>query len=300
MKLKRDWRRFLAEITTKLKPDWPRFWADMRAPPALPMRILGNLVVTFVLLIAFLVAAKFLDWIRQHVSPGWLFATILVASFGLFYVRRFCRLGYGFLEVLLGLVLVADTIFGPTPDPSRSDEPVIKIAAGMYLAIRGIDNCMIWLTPKLGGAPPWVRGNVRSLDRRIVKPAAAPLTTCKGRSATLPLATPQTCARDGVKPRLYYLVRQLNEHHGQHLPLRRGHHDPEIARPIYVIHRDRSRNCRKCRGDSTPPETSGKQRIDDPPIRPVIGGQRGREQCSEHAKQQARHQPHYNLFMYLR
>ena len=32
---------------------------------------------------------------------------------------------------------------------------MIKIAAGMYLAIRGIDNCVLWGT-KLGKVPGWI------------------------------------------------------------------------------------------------------------------------------------------------
>jgi hypothetical protein len=152
MKLpKPDWRRFIADI-----------WAHMWAPES-PLRVSGNLAVTIVLISLFVAATKHLDWITHHFSPGWLFVTIVVASFGLFYVRRFCCLGYGLLEIVMGSVIVFDTIFfGPTPDPSRSDEPVIKIAAGMYLTIRGIDNCMHWLARRLGGAPAWVRWILRS------------------------------------------------------------------------------------------------------------------------------------------
>ena len=137
-----------------------RFIAEMRAPVS-PYRVLANLAVTIVLLSLFFAVTRHLDWITQHLSLNWLFATILLASFGLFYVRRFFRVGYGLLEIVLGSVIVFDTIFGPTPDP-RSGEAIVKIAAGMYLTIRGIDNCMQWLTPALEGAPAWVRGIFRS------------------------------------------------------------------------------------------------------------------------------------------
>jgi hypothetical protein len=88
--------------------------------------------------------------------------TIIAVCFVLFYVRRFGRLGYGFLEIFLGFGIVANTIFGPVPDPSRLDEPFIRIAAGMSLAIRGIDNCIHWLSPRLIGAPARVRWIFRS------------------------------------------------------------------------------------------------------------------------------------------
>jgi hypothetical protein len=43
---------------------------------------------------------------------------------------------------------------------------------------------------------------------------------------------------------------RLDEHHGQHLPRAGHHHDPELARPLDIIHGDRSRNCRNpARGD---------------------------------------------------
>ena len=148
-------------VAMKLKPDWHRFLADLRAPDS-PLRIGGNFAVSLLLLALFGLAAKHLEWITRHFGGGWLFLAILVACVVLFYVRRFVRLGYGMLEIMIGLALVADTILGPAPDPTKLDEPVIKIAAGMYLAVRGIDNCMYWLTPKIGGAPAWVRAIFRS------------------------------------------------------------------------------------------------------------------------------------------
>jgi ABC-type sugar transport system permease subunit len=136
--------------------------------PVLPWQVhvvgevFPNVVVALILAILLFSAVKHSDWIISHFSGGWLFGTILIACVVLFYVRRFFRLGYGMLEVLLGLGIVADTIIGPLPAPSSADEPIIKIAAGMYLAIRGIDNCMNWLTPRLADAPAWVRRILRS------------------------------------------------------------------------------------------------------------------------------------------
>jgi hypothetical protein len=130
------WRKFIADSRARISArrarisaapplSWRQFKADMREPTSVP-RFFLNLGVPFVLLILFLAAAKYHDWITRHFSPGWLFVTILVASFGLFYVRRFCRLGYGILEFLLGVAIVGDTIFGPAPESSKLDESAIK------------------------------------------------------------------------------------------------------------------------------------------------------------------------------
>jgi hypothetical protein len=69
-------------------------------------------------------------------------------------VRRYFRVGYGAFEIVLGLYAVSDTVRGA----GGLDEPMLKIAVGIYLAIRGMDNCTQWLAPRL---PAWVRRLLR-------------------------------------------------------------------------------------------------------------------------------------------
>jgi hypothetical protein len=121
-----------------------------------------NVVVWALLFFLLVRAVNRLDWLIHHFSSGWLAALIFAVCFALFYVRLFFRLAYAGLEITIGIVLVLDVIQGGIPDPTKIDEPTIKIAAGMYLVIRGIDNCMHWLAPKLERCPAWVRYIFRS------------------------------------------------------------------------------------------------------------------------------------------
>jgi hypothetical protein len=117
-----------------------------------------NFAVFLVLSVLCFLVVRRLQWVANHTTPGGLLGGIAVACVLLFYVRRFFRLGYGALEFLLGLSIVADVVLGPTPDPTKLDEPLIKVAAGMYLAIRGIDNSLQWLDRKFpASTPQWIR-----------------------------------------------------------------------------------------------------------------------------------------------
>jgi hypothetical protein len=120
-----------------------------------------NCAVWIVLFGLLLLAAQHLEWLINHFSVGWLATLIVAVSVVLFFVRRGFRLAYAELEITLGIFLVITTIRAETPDPSI-DQRAFKIAAGMYLVIRGIDNFMTWLKPRIERCPPWIRYIFRS------------------------------------------------------------------------------------------------------------------------------------------
>jgi hypothetical protein len=87
-------------------------------------------------------AAIYLPWIRENVSRYLLVSAILVLSYGLYTMRRFCRYGYGFLEAVIGFYVIFGTMERAPPiidDPS-TDLILVQIAAGIYIIIRGFDN----------------------------------------------------------------------------------------------------------------------------------------------------------------
>jgi hypothetical protein len=87
-------------------------------------------------------AAIYLPWIRENVPRYLLVAAILVLSYGLYTMRRLCRYGYGFLEVVIGFSVIFGTMERAPPiiDDPLTDLILVQIAAGIYIVIRGFDN----------------------------------------------------------------------------------------------------------------------------------------------------------------
>lgn len=106
----------------------------------------GWLNVWVALMLTFILVAITLGlpWIHRQIGGWLLMVAILVVCAGLFYARHKWRLGYGLLEILIGGFIVYDLVVAAIPSVRASDEAIFKLAGGMYLAIRGMDNSKQW------------------------------------------------------------------------------------------------------------------------------------------------------------
>jgi hypothetical protein len=84
-------------------------------------------------------SAIHLQWIAAHLIGSVRIIVILAACYALYLVRHFFRLAYGFLEILVGLLVIIGSM---TRKPELLDPSLllVQLAAGMYVIIRGFDN----------------------------------------------------------------------------------------------------------------------------------------------------------------
>ncbi|MBV8093192.1 MAG: hypothetical protein JOY71_01450 [Acetobacteraceae bacterium] len=96
----------------------------------------------------FFQAVQRIDWVILSFGTSWLLLAMIFGACIALFGMRSCvvtRLGYGLLEILIGVDVVFMTVTaiganGTPLDPVKREETVIKIAAGMYIVIRGLDN----------------------------------------------------------------------------------------------------------------------------------------------------------------
>jgi hypothetical protein len=109
-----------------------------------------------VLAISLAAAAINLQWIATHIT--WLplqIIIILAACYGLYLVRHFSRLAYGFLEILVGVFVIIGAM-SRNPELVDPSLLLVQLAAGMYVVIRGFDNLAQSALFAGGAAPaPW-------------------------------------------------------------------------------------------------------------------------------------------------
>jgi hypothetical protein len=107
-----------------------------------------------VLAISLAAAAIYLQWIATHITGRLLrIIIILAACYGLYLVRHFSRLAYGFLEILVGVFVIIGTM-SRNPELVDPSLLLVQLAAGMYVIIRGFDN-FAQSAPFAGGAAPF-------------------------------------------------------------------------------------------------------------------------------------------------
>jgi hypothetical protein len=84
-------------------------------------------------------AASHLQWIRAHLQREVAIIAVLAVSYLLYLLRRFLRLACGFVEALIGVLVIIGTI---NRHPEKVDPSLlmVQIAAGMYVITRGFDN----------------------------------------------------------------------------------------------------------------------------------------------------------------
>jgi len=92
-----------------------------------------------VLAIFLLEAAIHLQWIATNITGNTRIIIILATCSGLYLIRHFSRLAYGFLEILVGMFVIVGTM---SREPELVDPGLllVQLAAGMYVIIRGFDN----------------------------------------------------------------------------------------------------------------------------------------------------------------
>jgi hypothetical protein len=107
-----------------------------------------------VLAVSLAAAAIHLQWIATHITGLLLrIIIILAACYGLYLVRHFSRLAYGFLEILVGVFVIIGTM-SRNPELVDPNLLLVQLAAGMYVIIRGFDN-FAQSAPFTGGLAPF-------------------------------------------------------------------------------------------------------------------------------------------------
>ncbi|MBV9201194.1 MAG: hypothetical protein JOY83_16000 [Alphaproteobacteria bacterium] len=84
-------------------------------------------------------AAMHLAWLAVHFGQTTLIILALGACYILYLVRHFCRLGYGLVEILIGLFAIFGAM-GRAVGGIADAATLVQMAAGMYVVIRGFDN----------------------------------------------------------------------------------------------------------------------------------------------------------------
>ena len=80
-----------------------------------------------------------LQWIAVNITGTTRIITILAACYGIYLIRRFSRLTYGTLEIVVGLSVIVGTMVRK-PELVDPGLLLVQLAAGMYVIIRGFDN----------------------------------------------------------------------------------------------------------------------------------------------------------------
>jgi hypothetical protein len=84
-------------------------------------------------------AATHLQWIATNIPGHLRIIGILAVCYGLYLVRKFSRLAYGFLEIFIGILVIIGTM-SRKPDLVDPSLLMVQLAAGMYVTIRGFDS----------------------------------------------------------------------------------------------------------------------------------------------------------------
>ena len=103
------------------------------------MKPFWEIVLGVVLALLLAAVAQHLQWIATNVTGYLLMIIILAVCFGLYLLRHFSRLAYGFLEVMVGLFVIIGTMTRK-PELVEPGLLMVQLAAGMYVIIRGFDN----------------------------------------------------------------------------------------------------------------------------------------------------------------
>jgi uncharacterized membrane protein YcfT len=107
----------------------------------------------FVLAAVLAVIAQHLQWIAVNITGTTRIIIILAACYGVYLVRRFSRLAYGTIEIVVGLSVIVGTMIRK-PELVDPGLLLVQLAAGMYVIIRGFDN-FAQSAPFAGGAAPF-------------------------------------------------------------------------------------------------------------------------------------------------
>ena len=100
--------------------------------------ILGNLLLAIIFLISLVLLARYYGDIVDRLKKATLIIILVVFGLLLFEIREKRRQLYGFVEVGFGILTII-IVFYPGLILNNWDQ-LFKIAAGLYVIVRGLDN----------------------------------------------------------------------------------------------------------------------------------------------------------------
>lgn len=117
--------------------------------------------LTLVILFAGFFFLKYINVISQNFSVLILVILMFLCALFLFLFREIFRVGYGFIEIIVGLSSIISLFSDLKYDNSKISqmEIYLKLGGGLYIIVRGLDNVSKYFENKKFGF--WLKKNFR-------------------------------------------------------------------------------------------------------------------------------------------